>query len=90
MIFDLTIAMHGAEYFCRRHLPEYLHNDMVAALVRRAELRDIRLAKRLMEAGVAPSSAPKFLFGGLYASDHMTMPIGRAPKTEKARRRWGN
>jgi hypothetical protein len=60
-----TRATRGAEYFCRRHVPEYLHNDMVSALVRRAELRDIRLAKRLMEAGLVPSSAPKFLFGGL-------------------------
>ena len=58
MIFDRDVAMLGAEYFCRRHLPPEMHEGMIRKLVLRAELHDRRLARLLMDAGLQ-QCAPK-------------------------------
>ena len=69
MVFDVAIATRGAEAFCRRHLPPEMHDAMIRKLVLRAELgHDRRLARLLMEAGLAPPS-----------DEYVPLDLGRAP-----------
>jgi hypothetical protein len=56
MIFDPEIIHRGAEWYVRRAIPEHDQDNLIVSLLRRAE-RDIRLAKRLMEAGISPPQA---------------------------------
>jgi len=56
MILDIDIIRRGAEHFVRRVIPEHDRDNLIAAVLRRVE-RAIRLAKRLMEAGISPPQA---------------------------------
>jgi hypothetical protein len=50
------ILRRGAEHFVYRVIPEHDRDNLIAALLRRAD-KDIRLAKILMEAGISPPQA---------------------------------